>query len=211
MQELPNRIFVRRALQGFQSQACHLWYGSLAVDDGLEHAREGDAVTLYHFGDDDQRTRIRNEALDEIRLAPAGRDTGRDALVQLEQGALDLALGQAIVVQIEQECDEVQDSGALVLELVDVELGPPRSQLQDVGNLRHLAVCDHDGMADFLPYINRVVRVHLKQIAPLPPGSCWNAALVLEPRQSVTERFSHDGRSQFPRCLEVEKGPPSCW
>ena len=178
--------------EGLQRQSCHLRDGGLAIDDGLEHASEGDALALYDLGYDDQGTDIGQIALDVCALPCRCGQPGGDALVQLEQRALDFPLGQALVFEVEQESDEVKDLGALVLELIDVELRTTGPQLQDVGNLRHFAVGDHDGVADLLPHIDRVIGVHFEQIAPLPPGGGRNAALVLEPRQSVAEGFSHE-------------------
>ena len=81
----------------------------------------------------------------------------------------------------------MKDLGALVLELVDIELGTARAQLQDVGNLRHAVVGDHDRVADLLPDVDRVVWVHIEKVAPLAPGGSRDAALVLQPRQAIAE------------------------
>lgn len=47
-----------------------------------------------------------------------------DQTVEFEQIGLDLALGQALVLEVVEKGDEVQDPGRLFLEIRDIHLWP---------------------------------------------------------------------------------------
>ena len=111
--------------------------------------------------------------------------------IQLEQGSLDLALCQSIVIKAVDEGREVQDLGDLFFEFEDVEVETTRAQLQDVGDFRCLANCQRNRMANFLPHAEGLERVHLQQSTPMPPGGGRSATLVLYTGEAVAGFFGH--------------------
>ena len=72
-------------------------------------------------------------------------------------------------------------AGTSSLKSEEIQLEPGGPHLQDVGDFRQLLGSDEDWLADFLPHLNCIFRIHLQDGTPLPPGSGGNATLTLKP------------------------------
>ena len=166
-------------------------YRSASLGHRFKHPAQRDILGGKHFGDQSHRTKIEQELLDENGVVLPNRASGSGHPIEFDNGALDLAFGQALVVEPIEEGDDVQNFGSFFLEFEEVQLLSRRSHLQDQGHFRGFTSGHQDRIADLFPNIHHLEGIQLEQVAPLTPGAGRDMTLILETAQAIVHHLGH--------------------